>query len=212
MMNKNFIEQKAEQLIINYSVSKGKAALAPIDPIDVIEFLGYSVEYVEGKYDSSVYGALVPQSNTVEINNDVSFNEGMENFTIAHEIGHIVLHLEGLEKNGKSTCDIGGLDSGDSRESEADNFASYLLMPTQMVKDAFYSLRKKPLHIKNSFILSFVLKKTKRLRALKFAGEMIEAGNFTNVSKLAMVNRLIGMGLIKGLQYQKNTQIRRKKQ
>ena len=41
---------------------------------------------------------------------------------------------------------------------------------------------------------------------------MIEAGNFTNVSKLAMVNRLIGMGLIKGLQYQKNTQIRRKKQ
>ena len=83
MMNKNFIEQKAEQLIINYSVSKGKARLAPIDPIDVIEFLGYSVEYVEGKYDSSVYGALVPQSKTVEINNDVFFNEGMENFTIA---------------------------------------------------------------------------------------------------------------------------------
>ena len=108
----------------------------------MIEFLGYSVEYVEGKYDSSVYGALVPQSNTVEINNDVSFNEGMENFTIAHEIGHIVLHLEDLENNGKNTCDIGGLNSGDSRESEADNFASYLLMPTQMVKDAFYSLRK----------------------------------------------------------------------
>ena len=212
MTNKNFIEQRAEQLIINYSVFKGKAVLAPIDPIDVIEFLGYNVEYVEGKYDSSVYGALVPQSNTVEINNDVPFNEGMENFTIAHEIGHIVLHLEGLDKNGKSTCDIGGLNSEDSTESEADNFASYLLMPTQMVKDAFYSLRKKPLHIKNSFILSFVLKKTKRLRALKFAGEIIEAGNFTNVSKLAMVNRLIGMGLIKGLQYQKNTQIRRKKQ
>ena len=210
MMNKNFIEQKAEQLIINYSVSKGKAALAPIDPIDVIEFLGYSVEYVEGKYDSSVYGALVPQSNTVEINNDVSFNEGMENFTIAHEIGHIVLHLEGLEKNGKSTCDIGGLDSGDSRESEADNFASYLLMPTQMVKDAFYSLRKKPLYIKKSFILGFVFKKTKRKRALEFAGKMIQAGNFTNVSKLAMVNRLIGMGLIKGLPYQKNIQKRRK--
>ena len=210
MINKNFIEQKAEQLIINYSVSKGKTALAPIDPIDLIEFLGYSVEYVEGKYDSSVYGALVPQSNTVEINNDVSFNEGMENFTIAHEIGHIILHLEGVEKNGKSTCDIGGINSGNSRESEADKFASYLLMPTQMVKDAFYSLRKKPLYIKKSFILSFVLKKTKRLRALKFAEKMIEAGNFSNVSKLAMVNRLIGMGLIKGLQYQKNTQKRRK--
>ena len=184
MMNKNFIEQKAEQLIINYSVSKGEATLAPIDPIDVIEFLGYSVEYVEGKYDSSVYGALVPQSNTVEINNDVSFNEGMENFTLAHEIGHIILHLKDSEKDDKSTCDIGDLNSGDTRASEADNFASYLLMPTQMVKDAFYSLLKKPLYIKKSFIFSFVLKKKKRLRALKFAENMIEAGNFTNIQNL----------------------------
>ena len=155
MTNKNFIEQRAEQLIINYSVSKGEKALAPIDPIDVIEFLGYSVEYVEGKYDSSVYGALVPQSNTVEVNNDVSFNEGMENFTIAHEIGHIILHLEGLDKNGKSTCDIGGLNSEDSTESEADNFASYLLMPTQMVKDAFYSLPEKTTAYKEQFYFEF---------------------------------------------------------
>ena len=55
MMSKHFIEQKAEQLIINYSISKDEKALATIDPIDVIEFLGYSVEYVEGKYDSSAY-------------------------------------------------------------------------------------------------------------------------------------------------------------
>ena len=31
-----------------------------------------------------------------------------------------------------------------------------------------------------------------------------ERGNFKNVSKLAMINRLIGLGLIKGLPYQKS--------
>ena len=210
MMNKHFIEQKAEQLIINYSVSKGEKALAPIDPIDVIEFLGYSVEYVDGKYDSSIYGALVPQANTVEINNDVSFNEGMENFTLAHEIGHIILHLSEIGDEKNSACDIGTSNSTDSKETEADKFASFLLMPTQMMKDAFYMLRKKPLYLKKNFILGFVFKKTKRKRALEFAGKMIQVGNFTNVSKLAMVNRLIGMGLIKGLPYQKNIQKRRK--
>ena len=55
-----------------------------------------------------------------------------------------------------------------------------------------------------------MVRQTKRKRALEFAGKMIQAGNFTNVSKLAMVNRLIGMGLIKGLPYQKNIQKRRK--
>ena len=82
-------------------------------------------------------------------------------------------------------------------------------MPTQMVEDFFYSLRKKPLYIKNNLFLSFFFKRRKRKRALEFAGRMIEAGNFTNVSKLAMVNRLIGMGLMKGLPYQKNIQNRR---
>ena len=37
-MIETFHRTKAEQLIINYSVSKGEKALAPIDPIDVIEF------------------------------------------------------------------------------------------------------------------------------------------------------------------------------
>ena len=40
----------------------------------------------------------------VEVNADISFNKGMENFTIAHEIGHIELHAPLL--NDKDTSCI----------------------------------------------------------------------------------------------------------
>jgi len=37
------------------------------------------------------------------------------------------------------------------------------------------------------------------------AKEVLDAGNFKNVSKMAMLNRLIGMRLIRGLSYQKTS-------
>ena len=48
--------------------------------------------------------------------------------------------------------------------------------------------------------------KSKRYKAMGVASNVLESGNFNNVSKLAMVNRLIGIGLIKGLSFQKNKQ------
>ena len=203
------IESITKDLLKSYFKNKESQISAPIDPIDIIEYLGYSVEYVDGKYDRNIYGALITKTKTVEVNNDVSFNEGMENFTLAHEIGHIILHAGDMDGNKNSVCDIDLENVSSLKEFEADKFASFLLMPTQIVEDVFYRLRKKPIYIKNNLFLSFFFKRRKRKRALEFAGRMIEAGNFTNVSKLAMVNRLIGMGLMKGLPYQKNIQNRR---
>ncbi len=200
------IESSAMDLLRSYFDKKECQMSAPIDPIDIIEYLGYSVEYVNGKYDSNVYGAFVPETNTVEVNDDISFTEGMENFTLAHEIGHIILHLNESSKHVNAACNISKSNNSDIKEMEADRFASFLLMPTQMMQIAFHQLRRKPLHLKKNFILSYLLKKSKRKRALEFAGEMIQAGNFTNVSKLAMVNRMIGMGLLRGIPYQKNIQ------
>ena len=53
-------------------------------------------------------------------------------------------------------------------------------------------------------MVEYFSKISRRTNAINFAREIIDTGKFTNVSKLAMVNRLIGMGLIKGLRYQKN--------
>ena len=197
------IETKANQLLSSYFDAKGKSIMAPIDPIDILEYKGYSVDYVNGKYDLNIYGALQIERKTVEINDDVTFNDGMENFTIAHELGHIVLHASKDKNNNEIGCDFDSSQKDNLLEREADDFAAYLLMPASLVRETFYQIRSSRLNLKDNFLLRLIGRKSKRRRALNFASMVIQKGNF-NVSKLAMINRLIGLGLINGLRYQKN--------
>lgn len=66
-------------------------------------------------------------------------NEGFENFTIAHELGHYFLdgHVDALFKDG-APCHYSksGYVSNDLHEKEADLFASELLMPEKLFKAA----------------------------------------------------------------------------
>ena len=100
------IESKANKVLLSYFESKGKTIEAPIDPIDILEYKGYSVDYVNGKYDKNTYGTLKIKDKVVEVNADISYNEGMENFTIAHEIGHIELHATNLKNSDSPECDL----------------------------------------------------------------------------------------------------------
>ena len=195
------IESKSLDLLSSYSLEKGRELGNDIDSIDILEYLGYDIDYVKGKYpskgESAVYGALNTDRKFVEINQDVPFNNGMENFTIAHEIGHIILHST-------KTCSLTDNDQRSSIEKEADKFAAYLLMPTEKIKKVFNRVHGRPLYLKKKQPFYLIKKGARRKSALAFADKIIKEGGFTNVSKLAMVNRLIGMGLIKGLKYQKN--------
>ncbi len=64
-------------------------------------------------------------------------NSGFENFTIAHELGHYFLdgHPEALLANGMHVSKSGYV-SQDVHEKEADLFASELLMPEALFRDA----------------------------------------------------------------------------
>ena len=103
----------------------------------------------------------------------------------------------------KIGCDFDSPQKDNLLEREADDFAAYLLMPASLVRETFYQIRSSRLNLKDNFLLRLIGRKSKRRRALNFASMVIQKGNF-NVSKLAMINRLIGLGLIKGLRYQKN--------
>ena len=197
------IESKANELLSSYCEAKNSSIKTPVDPIDVLEFKGFSVDYVNDKYDLNIFGALQVDKKVVEVNADVKINEGMENFTIAHELGHIVLHVPKMEKNKATECDLDSISQDSVVEKEADIFAACLLMPESNVKDAFYQLRNSRLFLKDNFIFKLIRRGSKKKRALNFASKVIKQGNF-NVSKYAMINRLIGLGLIKGLRYQKN--------
>ena len=85
------IEFKANELLSAYCEAKNSSIKTPVDPIDVLEFKGFSVDYVNNKYALNIYGALQVDRKVVEVNADVKINEGMENFTIAHELGHLAL-------------------------------------------------------------------------------------------------------------------------
>ena len=208
--NNKDIESKSLDLLESYGRDRNIKAVPPVDPIDIIEHLGYDVVYRnDGIYeDKNILGGLNIDKKNVEVNEKANTHEGRENFTLAHEIGHILLHSEriSLNNNEKLCRTEAGIDinTPDQLEWEADKFAAFLLMPTKNVQKAFNSVRNKPLNLKRNILLRYLFKRSSRTSSINFSRKVIEAGNFTNVSKLAMVNRLIGMGLIRGLRYQKN--------
>ena len=73
------------------------------------------------------------------------------------------------------------------------------------MKIAFFTLRKKPIKMTDHRFFGLLKKKrSKRERALFVSDKIRVQGGFDNVSKLAFLNRLIGMGLGRGISYQKN--------
>ena len=75
------IESKSLDLLSSYSLEKGTELGNDIDSIDILEYLGYDIDYVKGKYpskgESAVYGTLNTDRKFVEINQDVPFNNGI---------------------------------------------------------------------------------------------------------------------------------------
>ena len=143
------------------------------------------------------------------------------NFTAAHETGHIVLHaplyieqmtdgqLE-IENNNSENDILCRKDAGfegnkkEPEEWQADKFAAYLLMPSALIKKAFYNNYNRPVNVRRKSILQIFFPKPAFVKGYRIAEEVMRDGKFDNVSKMAMLNRLIGMRLVKGLSYQKS--------
>lgn len=206
------IEASANRLLLDYHRTIDQDILAPIPVIEMIEYLGYDLDFSsEGVYqDPNYLGGLHLQDKRVVINDHLVNQEGRLHFTAAHEIGHITLHVPQLiNKNNHNSilCREGEGVEGNKKapeEWQADTFAAYLLMPKSMVIGAFKKIASSPITLKNKWFLSLFMKtRSPRERALWVAEKVIKAGHFDNVSKLAMANRLIGLDLLKGLKYQK---------
>ena len=208
------IESETIKLLDSFN-SKNKINLsAPVPVFDIIEFLGYDIDFrKDGIYqDTDILGGTLIEEKTVQINENIANHEGRMHFTAAHEIGHIVLHAPLFKKVNNIDLDQKIISrknegfEGDKKQPEewqADKFAAFLLMPSSLIKKAFYTLYKNPINVRKKKLLEFIFPKPAFVKGYAIADTILKEGRFNNVSKMAMLNRLIGMRLVKGLSYQK---------
>lgn len=111
-----------------------------LDPLLALEFIGYDCDFYETLGQFSSGGQLIEIAGIIDRNSTKvcisrQFNNNIQNFTAAHELGHALLHeTNGLHRDRPLD---GTKLSRDPIESEADKFATFFLMPEKLVKSTF---------------------------------------------------------------------------
>lgn len=124
-------EREAERLVTKYYEQP------PIDPEAIAEAEGIRVVYARfnRQMSAQVAGFSDPNNSRIVVNQDLPFNR--KTYTIAHELGHHVLHQDYLSDDGKYQI-FPRMNSYDgpkpSEEQEADAFAANLLVPLKMLR------------------------------------------------------------------------------
>ena len=101
--------------------------------------LGYDLDISDdwNVYGQAWLGGIVFDENVIRISSRVETHEGRYNFTIAHEIGHHVLHKQHYIMVVERAYCVVKLAIKSLVEQQADRFAAALLMPEQNVRAAF---------------------------------------------------------------------------
>lgn len=127
-------EASAEALVEDFELA------LPITPevvCNLISHDSFPVEYMERSMKTDGVEGMahgLSKGGAVIIINEKITNLNRKTFTGAHEIGHVVLHIQEGKKNGFecSSSDIWG---ASVFEQEANQFASSLLMPKSIIGD-----------------------------------------------------------------------------
>lgn len=129
------VEQAAQAVLDKFGMAP------PVNPISVAKRLGYSVN-ASIFHEPSLSGRVRIRDGQVRIDVNASDPPNRLRYTIAHEIGHAILHLVGAENAEMSDRGEvfkrqlnGGLRA--QKEVEADRFAGALLMPEKAVRERF---------------------------------------------------------------------------
>jgi len=178
MLSFGSIERQARRLL------KANKIVSPsVDVRLLARALGATIK--EEASDSDVSGALFREEDFVLIGVNSSHSETRKRFTIAHELGHLILHDDpvridhhymeiGQRSRMKPVAQRNQVSSEarDPREIEANRFAAALLMPTDFLEQSLKGLR------------------------LPLTGkEIVELSEEYEVSAQAMMFRLINLGV-----------------
>ena len=112
----------ARELIQRFSLEP------PVNVAKVAELLGYSVDYAP--FEETLSGMYIRERHLIAVNQ--LHPRVRQRFTIAHEIGHAILHTDDLFVDQVFYRD--GHAAPEKQEVEANRFAAELLMPLDAVK------------------------------------------------------------------------------
>jgi len=119
------IRRQAARLLDSASVSHEPVSLRDVVSALNLELVGKTREPFTSE------AALEPLGDGRAIAPNGAGGSGRRRFTIAHEIGHFVLHPERRPERGGAVDE-----AGRAEEREADAFAAELLMPEHLVREA----------------------------------------------------------------------------
>jgi Zn-dependent peptidase ImmA (M78 family) len=182
----DLIEEAADHLLDEYRDFAGTFDLpVPVESI-AEHFLKYDLEITDqGLFaDPSFLGGISFETNTIFVNASIEDHEGRYTFTIAHEIGHHVLHKDMYDELISDRSQIMCREEKKKPliERQADRFAAALMMPRQTI---------------TAEVNRLIQVEPKNLGgALKLASQLQSTSGFRNVSVAALVNRLKDLNLI----------------
>lgn len=152
----------------------------PIPVEKIAEKLGARVSYEPFDGKDEVSGVLIKEGERVVIGINSSHAKTRQRFTIAHEIGHLVLKHRGdifVDKTVRINRDSKSALAIDKSEIEANGFAASLLMPRALLIQEFQKRLKKDSDKSDSMIVAQLAKAFK-------------------VSSQAMEHRLNNLGVL----------------
>jgi hypothetical protein len=134
----------ATQLLADYDSCFGLASAPPVPVEEIARSL--LVLWIDEADDlrtvpgaptdqGRLSGLLVPSELTIWLDRgEAARSSGRRRFTIAHEIGHFVLHARRSQAAATSFCRGSDLERADLVEGEANRFAAGLLMPELLLE------------------------------------------------------------------------------
>lgn len=143
---------------VDGAVAKAAALLAqfgfqapPVDPVQIARELGFAVHFVQFKDRSStISGFYDAEERAIYVNRDEY--PLRQTFTIAHELGHALLHQEWAASEEYKILRRDQEPNGDPMEQEANVFAAHLLVPRFMLDQ--YKDRLDPPKLSKLFTVS----------------------------------------------------------
>jgi len=171
----NKVQMEAVKLLQKYNVRS-----APVPLENIADSLGVAIR--KTKLDSKVDGFLYSTTGKSVIGVNQSNVRPRQRFTIAHELGHFLLHRRQIlhvdEKDALSLRNQLSAQGVDPYEIEANSFAANLLMPRELLAGDLSTIRIDP-------------EDTKGKRTIKLLADKYE------VSEQALLIRLGTLGFIR---------------